>query len=456
MAVYVLDRRGRPLDPCSEKRARQLLQRGRARVHRLRPFTIRVVDRRQEYSVVHPLTIRIDPGSKTTGIALVRETPSAEAEGDPAVSVINLVELEHRGSQIRDRLNTRAAFRRRRRGNLRYRPARFDNRTRPKGWLPPSLQHRVDTAASQVEHLCKIAPIGAIRMELVRFDTQLMNKPEISGVEYQQGELAGYEVREYLLEKFDRTCAYCDAKGVPLQIEHVLPKARGGSNRVSNLAIACDPCNDRKAAGDVREFLAHDPKRLARLLRQLKAPLRDAAAMNATRWALRRKIEKTGLPVSCWSGGRTKWNRSRLYMPKTHALDAAVVGPTTSLKGWTVPTLNIKATGRGSYCRTRLDRFGFPRGHLMRTKSAYGFATGDLVRAEVPAGKNKGVHVGRVAIRKVGNFNIATTSGIVRDVSHRHCRRLQRGAGYEITLSTMQERRAFLPALKNRVPCAKI
>jgi hypothetical protein len=47
---------------------------------------------------------------------------------------------------------------------------------------------------------------------------QKLENPEISGIAYQQGTLAGYELREYLLEKWGRKCAYCDATNVPLQI----------------------------------------------------------------------------------------------------------------------------------------------------------------------------------------------------------------------------------------------
>ena len=61
-----------------------------------------------------------------------------------------------------------------------------------------------------VNRIRKYVPITGISQELVKFDTQAMQNPEVSGVEYQQGELAGYEVREYLLEKWDRRCAYCD------------------------------------------------------------------------------------------------------------------------------------------------------------------------------------------------------------------------------------------------------
>ena len=73
MAVFVLDRRKKPLMPCSEKRARIMLERGRARIHRMMPFTIRLVDRLQENSVLQPLRLKLDPGSKTTGLALARE-----------------------------------------------------------------------------------------------------------------------------------------------------------------------------------------------------------------------------------------------------------------------------------------------------------------------------------------------------------------------------------------------
>lgn len=75
--------------------------------------------------------------------------------------------------------------------------------------------------------LRRLCPVEALSQELVRFDTQLLQDAEISGVAYQRGELAGYEVREYLLEKWGRRCAYCSAMGVPLQIEHIMPKARG-------------------------------------------------------------------------------------------------------------------------------------------------------------------------------------------------------------------------------------
>ncbi len=438
MAVFVLDKRKKPLMPCSEKRARLLLERGRARVHRMVPFTIRLVDRLQKDSALQSLRLKLDPGSKGTGMALVREKESVEPTTGEIVrtcTVLMLLELQHRGSAIRDALTQRRSFRRRRRGNVRYRPARFDNRTKPKGWLPPSLQHRVDTVLAWVDRLMRWAPVTALSQELVRFDTQALQNPEISGAEYQQGTLAGYEVREYLLEKWNRTCAYCGAQNVPLTIDHIHPKSKGGSDRVSNLTLACTPCNQKKSNRDVAEFLAGDPKLLAKIKVQSKAPLRDAAAVNSTSWALFGKLKETGLPVEVGTGGRTKWNRHRLSVPKAHCLDAACVGRVDGLQDWQQPVLQIKATGRGSYQRTRLTRHGFPRGYLTRKKRHFGFRTGDMVKAIVTKGNKMGSYLGRIAVRASGNFNMQADSGLVQGIHHRFCKLLQRADGYGYSLT---------------------
>ena len=437
MSVFVLDRRKKPLMPCSHKRARLLLARGRARVHRLVPFTIRLVDRSQACSALQPLRIKIDPGSKTTGIALVRDGETGEIRR--AAHVVTLAELAHRGHAIRDALTQRRAFRRRRRSQLWHRAPRFNNRNKPDGWLPPSLRHRVDTTDAWVQRLRRWAPVTAISVEAVRFDTQALMQPGISGVEYQQGTLAGYEVREYLLEKWRRACAYCGADAVPLQIDHIHPRSLGGTNRISNLALACAPCNQRKGNRPLADFLSKDPVRLRSIEAQAKSPLADAAAVNATRCALWQRLVGTGLPVETASGGRTKFNRVRMDLPKTHALDAVCVGEIDAVSGWQQPTLQIKATGRGSYQRTRLNRFGFPRGYLTRRKRHFGFQTGDLVRAVIAGGKKAGTHVGRVAVRASGSFNIQSGAGLVQGIHHRFCTQIQRADGYGFSWAVAQQ-----------------
>ena len=440
--------------PCHPARARKLLKKGRAVVVRLHPFTIRLRDR--VGGDTQQIEIRIDPGAKTTGLALVRD------DGE----VLFLAEIEHRGARIRKAMQQRRNCRRRRRSaNLRYRKKRFLNR-RSGRKLPPSLQSRVDNVASWTDRLRRRAPVTSLACEVVRFDTQALENPEIAGAEYQQGTLAGCEVRECLLEKWGRTCAYCGATDTPLQVDHVRPKARGGSDRVSNLALACRPCNQAKGAQPVEAFLARRPERLRRVLAQAKAPLAAAAAVNATRRVLFEALRRTGLPVAGSSGGRTKFNRTRLGIPKSHALDAACVGETPALKGWRQGVLAIRAMGRGAYARTRVDRSGFPVGYLMAEKSVRGFRTGDIVRATVPSGKRGGVHTGRVAVRRTGSFNVQTARGTVQGISHRHCRVVQRadGYGYHIDPSRMKETAtmhgtrepAFLPALKDGVSCGMV
>jgi 5-methylcytosine-specific restriction endonuclease McrA len=289
MRVFVLDKNLNPLDPCNRARARELLQKGRAKVFKRFPWTIVLQDRTVEDSVTHPHRIKIDPGSKVTGVAVVQEETGR---------VTSALEIAHRGQQIKDALESRKALRRGRRNRkTRYRKPRFLNRTRKQGWLPPSLESRIANIETWVRRIRKLCPISAISQELVRFDPEQMQNPEISGLEYQRGELFGFEVKEYLLQKWNRKCAYCGVENVPLQIEHILAKSKGGSNRVSNLCLSCHSCNQAKGNKPVEEFLKKKPEVLKRVLVQAKVPLKDAAAVNATRWELHKRLQLTGLPV---------------------------------------------------------------------------------------------------------------------------------------------------------------
>ncbi|USY22572.1 RNA-guided endonuclease IscB [Nocardiopsis exhalans] len=430
-SVFVLDKHGTPLQPCTSARARKLLAKGRAVVHRLTPFAIRIKDRTVAESEVDGVEVGIDPGSKHTGIAVFTNR-AGERRGRFSL------QLDHRGAQIKKKMDQRAGYRRRRRStNLRYRSPQFDNRTRPKGWLPPSLQHRVDTTIAWVDRLSRWAPVRAVHVERVAFDTHALSagKP-LEGVEYQHGTLHGFEAREYLLAKFDRACVYCGATNLPLNIDHVRPRSRGGSDRVSNLVLACIPCNQAKGNELVEEFVTNQ-RTLKRILARAKAPLRDAAAVNSTRWALWRALDQRS-PTHVGSGGRTKFNRTRNQLPKSHTLDALAVGKVEAITQTVDTVLVAGCAGRGSYARTRPDKYGFPRLRLPRTKRFFSYATGDLVRAVVPKGKTKGTHTGRVAVRATGKFNVTTTKGTVQGIGHRHVRLLQRSDGYAYTIRKEQ------------------
>ena len=420
--VFVLDTNKRPLNPVHPRQARRLLNQGEAAIFRRYPFTI--ILKKEVNNSVNLLRVKIDPGAKTTGLAVVNEQTG---------EVVWAAELTHRGFAIRDSLTYRRQTRRSRRNrHTRYRQPRFLNRKRGQKWLPPSLMSRIHNILTWVRKLKALANITAISQELVRFDTQALVNPEISSTEYQQGELFGYEIREYLLEKFNRKCIYCGSANTPLEIEHLTPRSKGGSNRVSNLGIACHPCNQKKGNKDVIEFLKGQQDLANKILAQAKKPLADAAAVNATRWELFNQLKQFNLPLEVGSGGLTKFNRCQQKLEKTHWLDAASVGKSTpkQLIIKEVKPLLIKANGHGTRQMCRTDKYGFPIRYVPRLKKVQGFQTGDIVKGIVTKGKKIGTYIGRIAVRATGSFNISTPNGLVQGISFKSCKHIHKKDGY--------------------------
>jgi 5-methylcytosine-specific restriction endonuclease McrA len=420
--VFVLDTNKRPLNPVHPGQARRLLNQGKAAIFRRYPFTI--ILKKEVDNPVNALRLKIDPGAKTTGLAVVN---------DQTGEIIWAAELSHRGFAIRDSLTSRRQLRRSRRNRkTRYRQPRFNNRKRVEKWLPPSLMSRVHNILTWVRKLTRLAKIIAISQELVRFDTQAMMNPEVKGVEYQQGELAGYEVREYLLEKFKRKCIYCGKTDTRLEIEHLTPRSRGGSDRVSNLGIACRTCNRKKGNRDVIEFLKGKQDLAKSILAQAKKTLADTAAVNVTRWELFNQLKQFNLLLEVGTGGLTKFNRCQQKLDKTHWLDAACVGKSTPkqliVKG--IKPLLIKANGHGTRQMCRTDKYGFPIRYVPRLKKVQGFQTGDIVKGIVTKGKKMGTYKGRIAVRATGNFNISTPNGLVQGISFKSCKHIHKKDGY--------------------------
>ncbi|NEQ84717.1 MAG: HNH endonuclease [Moorea sp. SIO2I5] len=365
--VFVIDTNFQPLNPIPPKKARRLLDKGKAAVFRMYPFTI-ILKTSVMNPTISPCQLKIDPGSKVTGFALVQNN-----------QVIWGMELEHRGGLIKKKLESRRAVRHRRRNrHTRYRKPRFLNRKRPEGWLPPSLEHRILTIQTWVKRLIKFCPIQEIWVERVKFDTQKMENPEINGVQYQQGELRGYEVREYLLEKWGRECTYCGKQSVPLQIEHIHPKSFGGSNRVSNLCLACEKCNQRKGNKPIEEFLKKKPNLLQKIKNKAKQPLKDAAAVNATRNKLVKVLESIKSVVT-GTGAQTKYNRTKFGFPKEHWIDAACVGDIETLVLRTSQPLLVNCKGHGGRQKAALNKYGYPIRHNP-LKPIKGWCSGDIAK----------------------------------------------------------------------------
>jgi hypothetical protein len=256
---------------------------------------------------------------------------------------------------------------------------------------------------------------------------------------YQQGTLQGYELREYLLQKWNRHCAYCARQNIPLQVEHIVARANGGTDRASNLTLSCEKCNQAKGTQDISVFLSKKPEVLKRLLAQTKAPLQDAAAVNATRRVLYARLKLTGLSVECGSGGLTKFNRTIRGLPKEHWIDAANVGKSTpetiTITG--VSPLLITATGHGCRQMCNVSDLGLPCSKPKGAKRVRGLQTGDMVRAVVTSGTRQGIYVGRVLIRASGSFDITTHNGRVQGIHHRFCAPVHRGDGYSYAKGTV-------------------
>jgi hypothetical protein len=175
------------------------------------------------------------------------------------------------------------------------------------------------------------------------------------------------------------------------------------------------------------------------MLYTLFKPVKDAAAVNSTRWALLNRLKLTDLPVSTGSGGLTKFNRTRLGLPKTHWLDAACVGVVQTLEVLTNQPLLVKCQGHGNRQMCGTDKYGFPSRHRTNQKVHYGFQTGDIVKLSLLKDKLKktgelvlqaGEYLGRIAVRSSGSFNISTSLGLIQGISHQCCQIIQHKDGY--------------------------
>ncbi|MEK7400048.1 MAG: RNA-guided endonuclease IscB [Candidatus Poribacteria bacterium] len=422
--VFVLSSDKKPLDPCNEARARKLLNQGKATIFKQYPFTIILKSRWSFMSETGGYRLKIDPGSKITGMAIIRDD----------AQVVFACEIKHRSDMIaRNLLSRRGSRRSRRARHTRYRQARFDNRKRHAiiagQWLVPSCVSRISHVQTWIRRFMKLCPIDSIACENVKFDTQKMQNAEISGVEYQQGELQGYEIKEYLLEKYGHKCVYCGVENVPLEVDHIKPRSKGGSDRISNLTIACIKCNQKKTNLDIDEFIK-DKDKLAKVKTQLKGSLKDTAGVSMMRNALYRILQDQGIDIEFGSGGLTKYNRHRLGLQKEHWIDALCVGQSTPDKVFigNIKPLRIKSIGHGSRQMCRVDKYGFPRSKAKSGKKFFGFQTHDIV-------KFKNLECRIKSVRQTGSFTLENKEKDINS-SYKNLQILQHADGYTYSHQT--------------------
>ena len=436
--VFVLNKSKKPLDMISNAKARILLKNKLAVVVKAYPFTIRLRDNRCG-SQNRAYTVKLDPGSKTTGIAII----------DNKGSVVMLAELEHRGRIIKKNLDSRRAIRRsRRQRKTRYRASRFNNRTRPESWLAPSVKSRADNVINFIKKYKKLLNIAQIEIEKVSFDTaQMSSEIELYGVDYQQGPLYQNKLRDFIFSRSNGKCSYCGKQAQ--EIDHIVPRSKGGTDSVNNLTATCRSCNEKKSNLTLKAFGKLMNKDYSHL--EPKKLPKDAAIVQSARNYMVKEITKLVPDTTTHDAWRTKYNRDELGLPKQHYYDALSVGNTQDYKFLTDKVLIISAQGRGSRQMCSMDRFGFPRTSPKGSKSVKGFQTGDIVKAVVPSGLKKGEYFGRVAVRSNGYFDIKTNKETAQGIGYKYCHIIQRCDGY----SYNYKERDFLSAMNDRVSIAK-
>ena len=401
--VFVVGSDGTPLMPCTVRRARQLINAGRVRRRDYRPFTIHLKDRSATdgRTAVQPVEVRCTPGRRRTGIAVV-------ATLDEEDRVLYQEEIEHR-TDITRKLVERKAHRRRRRGTKWFRKQRFDNRRRPAGWLPPSIESVVANQQHRIERLAGRGNAKTITIQTAKFDTHKILDPKVEGTGYQRGPLYRRHLREYIAAQWQHRCAYC-GKGdwedsTRFNLDHVQPRTAGGPDNVRNLVWSCRPCNERKGERPVHEFLRENPERLARVLRQRRIPLAAAGQHAAICQTLVRKVQNTGRGVLETSGADTAHARSEAGIDKSHANDAACCRSNNAIRNVCAPA-RLKAIGHGRrkqikslpigpYLAWRHEKPTVRRatpcpGHARTPNHVHGIRSGDLVEIRTRKGLKKG------------------------------------------------------------------
>ena len=418
VSVPVLDQDGKPVSPTRPSRARRWLESGRAiKVWKHGMFAVQLTDTKAENCVTPEMSININPGDRTTGMAVMLNNP------DGTTKVIQAYEIRHRGHKVTKAMLKRASHRNNRRGRIRRRPARFNNRARKKAWTPPSTRSKLANTITTVRRLIGLFPIREIKLETYKFDPRLMQDPNVFGAGYQISERGHMQVREYVLQRDNRTCQYrkkCRGSRKNLQVDHIVAKSKGGPYRVSNLITACGKCNEAKSNQSLDEFLAKNPERLKSIRSQLKKSLASATHMNQLMPLLVKALEAFGLPLLQTDAVTTAYTRNLLGVDKTHANDAACLGEPTQVTNIPERVQTIEAVGHGkrqmlwppsefgtprydskakakgepkdpndpyrTYCRLGRSRQGYttPPGHRNGQRRTHGITPGDIVRYEHP------------------------------------------------------------------------
>lgn len=289
--------------PCKPSKARKLLKAGKAKIIDYKPFTVQLLY--PTGKATQPIDIGIDLGAKHIGVAIQSQN-----------KVLAKGEIELR-DDIKSNLDTRRTYRRSRRyRKTRYRKPRFNNRAKPKDWLPPSIQSRINNTFHWIDKFCSLIPNPNLTIEVGKFDVQKMTNPEIQGKEYQQGDTYGYyDTRYYVFARDNYTCQVCKQKNKVLQTHHIIYRSKGGSDKASNLIVVCTDCHtfENHQEGNIFWKWMMEGKKLP--------SYKETPFMNTIRKKVFAKYPKSNIVY----GSYTTPRRKELNLEKTHYNDALAI-----------------------------------------------------------------------------------------------------------------------------------
>lgn len=381
--VYVQDINGNPLMPTTRHgKVRRLLKNNKAVVVNLCPFTICLTYETTNYK--QEITLGVDTGTKHVGLSAT--TKSKELYSSEVILRSDIVDL----------LSTRREQRRTRRNRLRYRKPRFYNRVgaNKSNWIAPSIQQRIDSHIKIVSDVYKILPVSKLIIEVAQFDTQKIKNPDITNIEYQQGDQLGFwNVREYVLTRDNHKCQHCKGKSKDkiLNVHHIESRKTGGDSP-SNLITLCETCHNEFHKGNIDLKVKREKS------------LRDAAVMGIMKWRLYEILKSTLPNVSMTFGYITKYNRIHNDIEKSHVSDAFVISKNFNAKRLNF-SYKIKLVRRHN---RQIHKMKIPKGGTKRPNQSpfeiFGFRLFDRVRFD-----SKFYFIyGR---RKTGSFNIRDING---------------------------------------------
>ena len=297
--------------PCTQRKARILLKQKKAKIIGYKPFTIQLTYATGEAK--QEIHVGIDEGARYVGIAITSQN-KVFAKGE--------VELRQ---DVHSLLTTRAMYRRDRRNRkTRYRKPRFLNRKRKDGWLPPSIEGKLNANFFWIDKFCSLVPNPILHIEVGKFDVAKMINPNIEGVEYQQGQCARYhDVRYFVFARDNYTCQVCGkSKDKILHTHHILYKSLGGTDRADNLITVCTECHtskNHKEGGILYKWMKEGKK-----VKQYK----EATFMNILRVRTYKKYPNAIITY----GSITTPKRKELGLEKTHYNDAIAITDIASIK----------------------------------------------------------------------------------------------------------------------------